>query len=769
MNHSNRIDMLIPPHCKLGPARASLSLLSCSLALRPGISGLRWLLLGLLMISSSRGATNGAKNIEAPQLVSRQAQESSIDPAAANLGKRLFFDPRLSGDATLSCASCHQPDNAWTDGQALSQGYPGTLYFRNVPTLLGASRNQYFYWDGRLSGDDLPTLVRDHLSEAHFMQADGRLLIERMRQIPVYQKEFRKVYGGEPTYGQILKAVATYVRTLDSGETPLDRFLDGDPKALSPAAKRGLKLFRGQAGCLTCHHGPRLTDGRFHSMGVPANQANMQEPLRHITFRRFFRTLGLADYNSLRHDAGLRAITKKPEDDGRFRTPSLREVGRTAPYMHNGTLATLEEVVAFYKRGADPLPGPLHLSKLEQKDLVAFLQSLSSEVIAVTPPEPAPYGLRQPLAPGYPATGPSATEPSAHLKNQPPHPDEYPALAILPPMPIPGDNPISPAKVELGRTLFFDDRLSGDVGTSCVSCHDPRLGWGDGNALSRGYAGTQHWRNSQTIINAAYLSKMFWAGEAPSAEAQAHSAITGNVAGNGDTMMIEERLKQIPFYVALFQKAFGTKPRYGLALKAIASFERTETIAVDSPFDEHLAGDPEALTEGALRGLELFQGKAHCIRCHNGPLLSDENYHALRVPNHPLFEEDPLRQITHRFQHYARGVPEDVYRNSDRDLGLYYTTKRPVDQDKFRTPPLRYLLYTAPYMHNGMFETLEEVIDFYDQGGGEGPNKSPLLEPLGLTEDEKMDLVELLESMSGDEVRIRAPVLPAYEVMKSPE
>jgi cytochrome c peroxidase len=427
--------------------------------------------------------------------------------------------------------------------------------------------------------------------------------------------------------------------------------------------------------------------------------------------------------------------------------------------MHNGTLATLQEVVAFYNRGAVPLQGPLHLSKEEQADLVVFLQSLSSEPIPIHTLEPAPYGLRKPLAPGFPASKLPVTENSIGPEA------DYPVLAVLPPVPIPGDNPISPAKVELGRLLFFDDRLSGDVGTSCASCHDPRLGWGDGNALSRGYAGTQHWRNSQTIINAAYLSKMFWAGEAPSAEAQANSAITGNVAGNGDTMMIEERLKQIPRYVALFQEAFGTAPRYGLALKAIASFERTETITGASPFDEYLAGDSEALSEEAQHGLELFRGKAHCIRCHNGPLLSDENYHALRVPNHPLFEEDPLRQITHRFQHFARGVPEEVYRKSDRDLGLYYTTKRPTDQDKFRTPPLRYLLYTAPYMHNGLFETLEEVIDFYDQGGGEGPNKSPLLEPLGLTEDEKMDLVELLEAMSGDEVRIRSPELPAYEVM----
>jgi cytochrome c peroxidase len=341
-----------------------------------------------------------------------------------------------------------------------------------------------------------------------------------------------------------------------------------------------------------------------------------------------------------------------------------------------------------------------------------------------------------------------------------------PPLAALPAVPVPADNPLSEAKIELGKLLFFDDRLSGDVGTSCASCHDPRIGWGDGNALSRGYAGTQHWRNSQTIVNSAYLAKLFWAGESPSLEAQAASAIGGNLAGNGDSAMIEERLAQIPVYVRLFKEAFGVRePSYELALKAIASFERAETISNDSPFDRYMRGEQTAMSEGALRGMELFVGKANCIRCHNGALLSDERYHNLGLPKNPLYEQDPLRQIALRYQHYIRGVPEHVYRTADRDLGLYYTTKRDGDKGKFRTPPLRYLVYTAPYMHNGVFETLEDVIDFYDDGGGDAANRSPLLEPLNLTEDEKFDLLEFLEALSGDEIRVSLPVLPPYEVI----
>ncbi len=347
---------------------------------------------------------------------------------------------------------------------------------------------------------------------------------------------------------------------------------------------------------------------------------------------------------------------------------------------------------------------------------------------------------------------------------------QFPKLTALPEVPVPADNPLSPPKIQLGKLLFFDERLSGDVGTSCASCHDPRLGWGDGNALSRGYAGTQHWRNSQTLVNSAYLTKLFWAGESPSLEAQANSAITGNLAGNGDPIMIEERLAQIPEYIQLFEAAFGSeRPIYDHVLKAIASFERAELNADDSPWDTYLAGDQDALSEAALRGKTLFEGKANCIRCHNGALMTDEKYHALGVPENPLFQKDPLRQIALRYQHHVRGVPEDVYRDAKTDWGLYYTTKRTSDQGKFRTPPLRYLEYTAPYMHNGVFETLQDVIDFYDEGAGEAANKSPLLEPLHLTQDEKFDLLEFLEHLSGDEIRMRPPELPQYQVMDSAE
>lgn len=346
----------------------------------------------------------------------------------------------------------------------------------------------------------------------------------------------------------------------------------------------------------------------------------------------------------------------------------------------------------------------------------------------------------------------------------------FPPLARLSQtqLPVPADNPLSEAKSNLGKLLFFDNRLSGDVGTSCASCHDPRMGWGDGQALSRGYAGAQHWRNSQTIVNSAYFSKLFWAGEVPSLEAQAKSAITGNLAGNGDPVMIEERLAQIPEYVDLFKEAFGVeKPTFAHVLKAIATFERMELVSRFSPFDLFLNGKNSAISDDAKAGLVLFEGKAGCIQCHHGALLSDEDFHYLDLPKQELFKQDPLRQVALRYQHYIRGVPEEVYRDADGDLGLYYTTKKESDRGRFRTPTLRYLAYTAPYMHNGVFVDLEEVVEFYDGGGGDDPDQSPLIKPLGLTEDEKYQLVEFLYSLSANEIRMSVPRLPEYAV--SPE
>ena len=359
--------------------------------------------------------------------------------------------------------------------------------------------------------------------------------------------------------------------------------------------------------------------------------------------------------------------------------------------------------------------------------------------------------------------------------------EKFPALTALPPPPIPPDNKqkldpktqfpvMDDPKVQLGKLLFFDGRLSGDNSVSCATCHAPDQGWGLNSAISRGYPGTSHWRNSHTIVNSAYMWKLFWDGSAKALEPQGKSANTG-LSGNGKTDMMEERLRQCPDYVQMFKDVFGTEiPLLEDAWRAIAAFERV-MVQPDTPFDLYMKGDKSALSESQIRGKQIFEGKAKCIQCHNGPMFSDQKYYNLGLPQEASFLEDPIKQITHRFQYFSKGAAEDIYRNGKNDLGLYFVSKRKGDIGKFRTQTLRYLTYTPPYMHNGTLDSLEDVVEFYNKGGGEDltlknfgiANKTRRLDPkkpLNLTEQEKKDLVAFLESLSGDEMLMPLPKLP---------
>lgn len=340
--------------------------------------------------------------------------------------------------------------------------------------------------------------------------------------------------------------------------------------------------------------------------------------------------------------------------------------------------------------------------------------------------------------------------------------DNLPPLAPLPPPPNPLDNPYTPEKVELGRHLYFDPRMSGDGSMSCNSCHPASTGWGAPTAISFGGPGTSHWRNASTILNTAYYSKLNWEGNAGSIEKQNSGAWGGAVAGNLDNTLAEERLAQIPGYVERFQTVFGNEyPSWDNALDALAAYQRT-IVSRNVPLDAYLGGDSGAISDGAKRGLELFSGKAGCLNCHNGALVSDDRYYNIGVPTHPDFFDSPLKQITFRYEQLAKGAYEKLYRSTTEDLGLYYVTKQDIDQGKFRTPSLRDLCYTGPYMHNGYFDTLEEVVAFYNAGGGEHVNKDPRIVPLNLSAEEQADLVEMLRSLCGDQVTDEAPELLPY-------
>ncbi|MES9976545.1 MAG: cytochrome c peroxidase [Candidatus Thiodiazotropha sp.] len=348
-----------------------------------------------------------------------------------------------------------------------------------------------------------------------------------------------------------------------------------------------------------------------------------------------------------------------------------------------------------------------------------------------------------------------------------------PALAPLGKAPIPPDNKLTSAKVELGKLLFFDPRVGGDASTGCSTCHEPEQGWAWAEDFSRGYPGTVHWRNSQSIINSAYFPRQFWAGSASSNEKQAKSAAKGGVAGNGEDDIMEARLALIPEYRKRFKEVFGTEwPIIDDVWHAISAFERTMNTTGDYevPLDKYLKGDKSALSEEQVRGMALFNGKAGCINCHNGELTTDSDFHNIGVPPNKRWEEDGLAQITFRFEQYAKGQTEEGYRTAKSDWGFYYRSKNKWDKGKFRTAPLRYIAYTAPYMHNGVFYTLEEVIDFYNRGGvdEEGrttlfpETKTKLIKPLGLTDQEKEDLLAFLEAFSGPEIEMEKPEQPPY-------
>ncbi len=384
----------------------------------------------------------------------------------------------------------------------------------------------------------------------------------------------------------------------------------------------------------------------------------------------------------------------------------------------------------------------------------AAIFSISRRPAAPETAESTRAAVAQPGGSGTTETGEAAAEVAAP-----------PPLAVLPDPPYPLDNPYSEAKAALGQMLYFDTRFSGDGSLSCNSCHPASDGsWAVSSPISFGYPGSTHWRNSQSIINVAYYSKLNWDGSQTSLEKQNNGAWGGAVAGNVDSGMAEERLAQIPVYVEMFKEVFGTEyPLYSDALLAVATFQRTIT-SRNVPFDAFLSGDETAISDAAKRGYDLFTGQANCLACHNGALISDDSYHNTGVPTYPGFATNALEQITFRFQHWSKGVSEDLYNTATEDLGLYYVTKLDSDKGKFRTPGLRDSCYTAPYMHNGAFTTLADVVAFYNQGGGSHPNKDPLLQPLNLTDAEQADLVAFLESLCGDPIVMSAPELPPYEV-----
>ncbi len=333
---------------------------------------------------------------------------------------------------------------------------------------------------------------------------------------------------------------------------------------------------------------------------------------------------------------------------------------------------------------------------------------------------------------------------------------KFPPLAPLPEVPVPADNPITEEKVELGKMLYFDPRLSGDSSISCSKCHNPETGFSEESQLSTAYPGTKHWRSTPTVLNAAYHDFFFWDGRTKSLEEQALGPIQAPIEMNQNLAHLEAKLSQIPEYVKRFEAVFGAKPNRADLAKAIATFERT-IVSTNVPLDNYLNGDKSALTEQQVRGMKIFEGKAGCIQCHNGALLSDKSFHVTGVPEVEALQKESDRILTRHF--FARDSGVEEYESVDSDHGRYFNSKNEKEKGAFKTPSLREITETSPYMHNGAFMTLEDVVEFYNQGGGKSENKDSMLKPLNLTEQEKTDLIAFLEGLTGDYLEIDEPDL----------
>lgn len=288
---------------------------------------------------------------------------------------------------------------------------------------------------------------------------------------------------------------------------------------------------------------------------------------------------------------------------------------------------------------------------------------------------------------------------------------------------VPADNPLTAKKVELGRLLFFDKRLSKNDTIACATCHLPNNGFTDGKAVSTGINGLKGGRSAPSSFNRVFSKAQFWDGRAETLEEQSIGPFVSSVEhGFTDHDEMVAKMKTIPGYRKLFQEVFGREIVIEDVGKAIASFQRTK-LSGNSAVDKYdVGGDEKALSESAKRGLELFRGKARCTRCHSGFNFTDEKFHNL-------------------------GIGWDT---NTVDLGRYMVTKNPEDIGAFKTPTLREIARTAPYMHNGRFKTLEEVITFYNQGGIKNPHQDNTIIPLELTEQEQQDVVALLKSLNGE-------------------
>lgn len=282
-------------------------------------------------------------------------EETPLALTRLKLGRRLFFDPILSSDKSVSCASCHQPDHAFATNDVKPPGVGGRTCARNAPTLFNRGLGTLQFFDGRAASLEAQALMPIENADEMGMTVDEA--VRRLAQVPEYRELFAAAGAAEPNRELLAASLAEFVRRLVAGDSPIDRFRAAKG-TLTAEQRQGLWLFESRGRCWRCHAGPNFSDESFHDTGVGAKDG--------------------------RPEPGRAAITKDDADLGRFKTPTLRMVARTAPYMHDGSLATLKDVLEFYKRGGnpndhlDPLLQPVEFSDADVTALIAFLEALST-------------------------------------------------------------------------------------------------------------------------------------------------------------------------------------------------------------------------------------------------------------------------------------------------------------------------------------------------------------------------------------------------------
>jgi len=303
----------------------------------------------------------------------------------------------------------------------------------------------------------------------------------------------------------------------------------------------------------------------------------------------------------------------------------------------------------------------------------------------------------------------------------------------LPPLPIPEDNPMTVEKIELGKMLYFDKRVSADGTVSCATCHDPKMAWAEHLPTSKGIHEQVGERNAPTVINAAYATTQFWDGRAKTLEEQAVGPVANPIEMGHTIEGMVQTLDNIPQYQGLFKKVFGTGVTAENFAKAVAAFERT-VLSGNSPYDRYKAGDQNALTEAQKRGLKVFE-ESGCADCHTPPLFSSYEFHNAGIG---MDKEKP-------------------------DEGRKAVTGKDEDMGAFRVPSLREVANTAPYFHDGSVATLEEAVAIMAKGGIDNPHRSADFDTVReaeITAEQQKDLVEFLKALSGEFPVMEPPQLP---------